>query len=265
LARIISSVISLPIIFAVIYFGHNLHFLILLEIVIFIGLYELYRMFEGGGLGCYKWTGIILGLLIPISILKGSYFNTNLFVTLAIIIPFALRILEGNTSGNTSFYISNTIFGMLYVSWLASHLLMIRMTDMGRELIFFILLIAWIGDTAAYYGGMRFGKHKLAPLISPGKTIEGAIAGLIGSICGALIAKFLFLNFNLPNAILTGILVGIAGQLGDLSESLIKRNFQVKDSGSVIPGHGGMLDRIDSLLFAAPVLYYYNEFVNFLK
>jgi len=260
LTRIISSIVSLPILLAIIYFGTPFHFFLLLEFAIFIGLYEFYRMIEKGGLGCYKWAGIILGILLSLAIFKGAYIN--LVIAASVIILFIIRIFEGNTSDNTFSYVSNTIFGIVYVSFLMSYMGVIRNSgDNGRELIFFVLLITWMGDTTAYYGGKGFGKHKLAPLISPNKTVEGAIAGLMGSIVGAIIAKLWFLDISILNAIVAGILIGVFGQFGDLSESMIKRNLQVKDSGGIIPGHGGILDRVDSLLFSAPVFYYYYRFI----
>ena len=260
MTRIISSIVSLPILLAIIYFGTPFHFFLLLEFAIFIGLYEFYRMIEKGGLGCYKWAGIILGILLSAAIFKGTYIN--LVIAASVIILFIIRIFEGNTSDNTFSYVSNTIFGIVYVSFLMSYLGVIRASgDNGRELIFFVLLITWMGDTTAYYGGKGFGKHKLAPAISPKKTVEGAIIGLIGSIVGAIIAKSWFLDISILNAIAAGILIGVFGQFGDLSESIIKRNLQVKDSGGIIPGHGGILDRVDSLLFSAPVFYYYYRFI----
>ena len=260
MTRIISSIVSLPILLAIIYFGTPFHFFLLLEFAIFIGLYEFYRMIEKGGLGCYKWAGIILGILLSFAIFKGAYIN--LVIAASVIIIFIIRIFEGNTSDNTFSYVSNTIFGIVYVSFLMSYLGVIRASgDNGRELIFFVLLITWMGDTTAYYGGKGFGKHKLAPAISPKKTVEGAIIGLIGSIVGAIIAKSWFLDISILNAIAAGILIGVFGQFGDLSESIIKRNLQVKDSGGIIPGHGGILDRVDSLLFSAPVFYYYYSFI----
>ena len=260
MTRIISSIVSLPILLAIIYFGNPFHFFLLLEFAIFIGLYEFYRMIEKGGLGCYKWAGIILGILLSAAIFKGTYIN--LVIAASVILLFIIRIFEGNTSDNTFSYVSNTIFGIVYVSFLMSYLGVIRASgDNGRELIFFVLLITWMGDTTAYYGGKGFGKHKLAPAISPKKTVEGAIIGLIGSIVGAIIAKSWFLDISILNAIAAGILIGVFGQFGDLSESIIKRNLQVKDSGGIIPGHGGILDRVDSLLFSAPVFYYYYSFI----
>src|SRR5205085_2916447 len=124
-----------------------------------------------------------------------------------------------------------------------------------------LFLIIWADDTFAYLVGRKLGRHKLAPQTSPKKTVEGSIAGLIFS----MLASYLYCRFFLPDVLLKdsliiGALVGIAGQIGDLCESLLKRSVDVEDSGSIIPGHGGMLDRIDSLLFGAPAMYYYVYF-----
>jgi phosphatidate cytidylyltransferase len=117
-------------------------------------------------------------------------------------------------------------------------------------------------DTAAYYTGGAFGRHRLYPLVSPKKSIEGALGGLGGSIIGTLLARFTFFpQLTLTDCLVTGIVIGILGQAGDLFESLLKRSFGVKDSGTIFPGHGGVLDRLDSIIFAAPAAYYYAVYV----
>ena len=132
----------------------------------------------------------------------------------------------------------------------------------GSELILFLLVVTWCGDTAAYILGKRLGKHKLVPQISPGKTVEGTIAGLCIGALGGLGIWFLLLEEMLGpvHALGLGILLGIVSQISDLSESIIKRTANVKDSGTLIPGHGGFLDRCDSLIFSAPTLYYYFQY-----
>ncbi len=120
------------------------------------------------------------------------------------------------------------------------------------------MLIVMTNDSAAYYTGSAFGKHRLYPLVSPKKSVEGAIGGLIGSLGGTLLAKFTFFpQLTFSDAVVTALVIGMVGQAGDLFESLLKRSFGVKDSGTIIPGHGGVLDRLDSILFAAPITYYY--------
>jgi phosphatidate cytidylyltransferase len=153
-----------------------------------------------------------------------------------------------------------TIAGILYVGWLLSHLVALRGLDAGRNWVFFALFTTWASDTTAFFIGRKLGRHKLAPNISPGKTWEGATGGILG----AIIVSILFFTatpFHLPltywQAIPLSILVSIFGQVGDLVESLLKRNMGVKDSGKLMPGHGGILDRMDSIIFAGIVVYYY--------
>jgi phosphatidate cytidylyltransferase len=148
-------------------------------------------------------------------------------------------------------------FGILYVPLLLGYLPLVRTGGYGIKWIFLMMFIVMSGDSAAYYLGCRFGKHKLYAAVSPNKSIEGAIGGILGSLAGAFIAKAVFFpQISVPLCILTAVVVGMAGQLGDLFESLLKRSCGVKDSGNIIPGHGGVLDRLDSILFAAPVIWF---------
>jgi phosphatidate cytidylyltransferase len=124
--------------------------------------------------------------------------------------------------------------------------------------VFFLLLVVWLGDSGAYYVGKRFGRHKLSPRISPKKTIEGLIGGMTASVITALVIKFTFFEeMPLHHAVIAGVILSIAGVIGDLAESMWKRSAAVKDSGTLLPGHGGFLDRFDSILFTAPILYCY--------
>jgi phosphatidate cytidylyltransferase len=153
-------------------------------------------------------------------------------------------------------------FGAAYIGGLMSYMIALRMLDAaasrGGNLLMMLFCIIWAGDSFAYFAGKSFGRHKLAPVVSPKKTWEGSIAGFIFSIAAAVLCRSTFVpQIGLRDAIVIGALVGIIGQIGDLGESIIKRAVQVKDSGQILPGHGGMLDRIDSLLFGAPAMYYY--------
>ncbi len=149
-------------------------------------------------------------------------------------------------------------FGVFYIAWLLSHLIAIRQFNEGIVLVFFLFLVTWANDTAAYYSGMRWGRHPMAPVVSPKKTWEGAAGGLLGSIAGAFACRAWFIpSLSTADALWLGLLLGVAAPLGDLCESILKRSAGVKDSGSLIPGHGGILDRIDSLIFTTPAFYYY--------
>lgn len=161
--------------------------------------------------------------------------------------------------------------GMLYIGWLLSYLVALRLEpgtnaypNLGRDFVFLTLFVTFGSDTAAYFIGKAIGKHKLAPKISPGKTWEGTIAGVLGAaIVGWLFTLSTPLQLPLTwwQAILLGVLVSVFGQLGDLAESLLKRNCDVKDSGGLMPGHGGLLDRLDSILFAGVVVYLFYTYL----
>jgi phosphatidate cytidylyltransferase len=155
------------------------------------------------------------------------------------------------------------VTGVLYIGLTLSCLLFTRALPEGELLVFFVVLVTWAGDTGAYVLGKTIGRHPLAPILSPKKTIEGLIGGIFLALAAALVSRVWFLpSVTLLDAVVLGILLAVAGLLGDLAESAIKRSVGQKDSGSLIPGHGGMLDRLDSLLFTAPCFYYYVSLVK---
>jgi phosphatidate cytidylyltransferase len=148
------------------------------------------------------------------------------------------------------------VTALCYVGVLMGHALLLQRLPEGRLLLLFLFAVTWAGETAAYAVGSLIGRHKLAPQISPGKTVEGAVAQLLASALAGWIAGNLLTGWSAVHAAGTGLLLGGVGQLGDLTESAIKRSVGAKDAGSVIPGHGGLLDRIDGLLFNTPALFY---------
>jgi len=159
--------------------------------------------------------------------------------------------------------VSVLIFGTLYIGFTLGHLLLTRALPDGIFLIFFVVLVTWAGDTGAYYAGMSMGRTPLAPRISPNKTAEGLLGGCLLAVVIALIARAWFIpSLTIIDAVVLGVVLTLAGLLGDLSESMFKRGAGVKDSGGLIPGHGGMLDRLDSLLLTAPTYYYYVTLVK---
>jgi phosphatidate cytidylyltransferase len=161
---------------------------------------------------------------------------------------------------------SVTLFGVLYVGWLSAHLLYLRELPAsvglpygaGAALVFLVFLPTWSCDTAAYAVGMAFGRRRLLPSVSPKKSVEGSLAGLAAALAATLAARLWFAPFlSLGHALILGLAIGVFAQVGDLAESLLKRVSRAKDSGEVIPGHGGVLDRFDSLYFTAPLVFYY--------
>ncbi|OGX28578.1 MAG: hypothetical protein A2705_03225 [Omnitrophica WOR_2 bacterium RIFCSPHIGHO2_01_FULL_52_10] len=229
------------------------------------GLYEFFYLIKKKGIPIYSYTGIIIGILIPLSIFT-RFEPTGkwelLFIVVLLLLIFLMQFLR-NDNTNAIIGISTTLFGILYVSWLFSFLIRIRYflpgTD-GVKLLGFILLVTKCGDMGALLVGSKFGKHPLLPRISPNKTIEGSLGsfafGTLAATLGSALIPAQF-GFSPGHIALMGAFFGGMGQLGDLSESLIKRDCNVKDSGNFFPGLGGVLDAIDSILFSAPVFYFY--------
>lgn len=197
---------------------------------------------------------VSLTRLVPLPAGSGVLFALAvLFLAVAIFFLFNIKDIS-QSAAETALVWS----GFAYVPLLLSHLVLLRALPNGIQWVFLMLLIVMSGDTAAYYVGSSLGKRKLYPVVSPNKSIEGALGGLSGSLAGTLVAKFtFFVELTVVDCVVTALVVGALGQIGDLFESLLKRSFGVKDSGVIIPGHGGILDRLDSILFAAPALYYY--------
>ncbi|MDD5432770.1 MAG: phosphatidate cytidylyltransferase [Candidatus Omnitrophica bacterium] len=260
--RLFSFVILIGIIFGVIFVDWLTG--VFVTIFIAFSLYEFFTMLEKKGLHPYKYVGILIGVIIPLSMVMRFELTKSWELLFAVVLLLFLFLMQFRRRKNQGAVvdISTTIFGILYVSWFFSFLIKIRYLPGGLGLLGAVLLITKSGDIGAYLVGSRFGKTPFVPRISPKKTVEGVVGGLIFSCLGALISRP-FLNVNTEKLILLGLLFGVLGQLGDLSESLLKRDCGVKDSGKILPGMGGVLDEIDSLIFTAPVFYFYmNAILN---
>ena len=236
---------------------------ILIVLLLTLGaLYEFFTLIERGGVPVYKYFGTVIALIIPLSIFFRFELTKGwelLFIVIALISLFVLQIVKTDNS-KAVFSISVTIFGILYISWLFSFVVRIRLFPFGKGLLGALIFITKTSDIGAYLIGSKFGKHQLIPRISPKKSVEGLIGGIAFGILAALgSASFLpqvriFSNLHL---IFIGFALSLIALLGDLSESLIKRGCGAKDSSGIIPGIGGVMDLIDSLLFTAPVFYFY--------
>ncbi len=267
--RVLTSLWFVPLLVIVAWFGGEPGFTALMVIFGILAALEFYQMVAGAKTPPLTYFGVIWTVFFILSrnselqALLEAHFNpdllTPLLLTSAVVLSLiGLLVRRQKEEAFTSWVW--TIAGILYIGWLLSHLVALRGLDDGRNWVFFVLFVTWISDTTAFFIGRKFGRRKLAPNISPGKTWEGTIGG----ICGAILMSILFFTptpFQLPlaywQAILLSVLTSILGQMGDLIESLLKRNMGVKDSGKLMPGHGGILDRIDSLIFAGIVVYYY--------
>lgn len=265
--RILVASIFAPLLIFLAYQG-RFYFLFLVEVLIFLGLFEFHSIARA------KEAELPLFLLIPLGLLIGwfSFLGGEKYVLLILFLAFLsgsfYQILKNGTkkaSSNIAFF----ILGTIYVPFFFSHLILIRQLPnylgleykIGGLWVIFILVCVWFCDTLAYFIGAPLGKYQLAPNISPKKTIEGAIGGVVGALGGAIFSYYLFLNFiSIKHLLLISFLIGIVGQIGDLMESSFKREVGLKDSSTIIPGHGGILDRFDSLLFVSPLVYYYLRF-----
>ncbi len=236
---------------------------LVITLLIILGLYEFFTMLEKKGISIYKYFGIGIGAIIPLSTLSRFELTKSwelLFIVLALLFLIIMQFKRRESSGAVV-GISTTIFGILYISWFLSFLIKIRFLENGIAFLAGVIIITKLTDIGAYLVGRRFGKTPLIPRISPKKSVEGAIAGVIFSVLGALACKS-FLPFSYLYLFILGVVLSVLGQLGDLSESLIKRDCQIKDSGSIVPGIGGVLDLMDSLIFTAPAFYFYMSIVS---
>ncbi|EFH86477.1 phosphatidate cytidylyltransferase [Ktedonobacter racemifer] len=268
--RLLTAFILIPIVLVVVWFGSWVAFVASVVLVV-LGIYELHTMLVQAGYRPILWLSMGWGLLLLLATMfplqRSLILESGLGITLLVSFPclFARKNLEGSVVDWAL-----TLATALYVGGSTSFLLLLRGTEAGwlRFAPTFSLVLprgawwtlaallgVWGFDSAAFFIGRLFGKHKLAPRISPAKSWEGFLGGLIFSIIAALLCTVIPLGLPWYLAVLVGVLVGVTGTLGDLSESLFKRQMHVKDSSQIVPGHGGVLDRIDSLLFAAIAVY----------
>lgn len=231
--------------------------------ILFIGtaLHEFFSIIEKKGLTVYKYFGSIMGILIPIGVflhLGGGHANLEpLFIVMACLFLFVRELAIREKKNDHLTRVALTLFALFYVSWFFSFFIKIKFLDHGAYLVAFLILVTKVGDIGAYFIGKRFGRRPLIPRISPKKTREGAIGGLASSVLVAFFCRGLLPALPFYHAIFLGMLLGVVGQVGDLAESLFKRDFEVKDASSNLPGLGGVLDVIDSLLFTTPIFYFY--------
>jgi phosphatidate cytidylyltransferase len=259
--RLLTAAAAVPIVILLVYVPYALPLWLLVFAGTAVGLYEWSTITLGGRGRSERLIGVALGLALAASIYHGqatAQLITLAGVTIVGFTFFLVRYGELNTAGAR---FGTTMAGALYVGVLLTFLALLKRRPDGRhgEWVFLTLTLTWFGDTAAYFVGRAFGRHKLYPAISPGKTVEGAVGGLVGSVLAIVIAKAWYLSGTLAiwDCLVLGVLAGALGQIGDLCESMIKRAHGVKDSGFIIPGHGGVLDRVDALLFTGPFVFAY--------
>lgn len=272
--RLISSIALWAIMLAIIFWLPPTGLYVFMNLVIARALWEFYRICEARGLASFK----VLGVCGAVALVSGSWFfyqrrdfvtlsyDFDIFILLLFILGVFLRQFPQKHNPAAITTMAVTLFGLLYVGWLGNFATRINFaTANGRYFVLLLIVITKFTDIGAYLAGTFMGRHKLIPRISPKKTWEGAIGGIVLAVLGAFLCPALWpqelARVTPLHAAILGLLLGAAAVVGDLAESLIKREANVKDSSNILPGHGGCLDMIDSLLFTAPLLYVYLRLV----
>lgn len=259
--RLVSSAVILTVVAIIIFYSPNWAFSLLASAMIGCSLWEFFNLAQKKGIFVYKYFGTLIGMLVPIILyfqsgVEGYFAAEPFFIVIACLFTFVLLFIRRENAQALS-SISVTMFGLLYIAWFFSFFVKLKFLPQGALLVAFLILVTKMGDVGAYFVGRSIGKHSLIPRISPNKTVEGTIGGLVFSVGSALVSKLYLPNFSFAHLLTLGLLLGILAQVGDLAESLIKRDCNVKDAGNNIAGFGGMLDIVDSLLFTAPIFYFY--------
>ena len=259
--RVLSALVLIPIIFVAVWFGGPFYYLVV-AVVAALGALEFFGI---RGLS-YRHPLTLFGLLCVLLLIVSTYYKdpetfedpyTAPILAGAVVLSFVWLLFRPPVEIAFINWVW-TLAGIIYIGWMLSHFIPLRELDDGRDWVLFLLFSTFATDTAAFFCGRAWGKRSLAPAISPGKTWEGALGGFMAAIAASLIlATILSLPIPYWQVTILGALIGVFAQLGDLTESMLKRSTGVKESGTLIPGHGGILDRLDSILFTVVVAYYY--------
>jgi len=264
--RTLTALCGIPLLIAFVWFDTPWFPLLIFVVagVVILGIREFYQLASKAGGHPLTVFGTICALAFVVVALFGFSFDWVILLV-SMLVPMIWLYFRSNREHAVTNW-AWTLIGIVYVGWLMSHYVAIRNlepVEEGRGWVFIALFSTFACDTSAYLIGRSWGKHLMAPSISPAKTWEGAAAGLIGAIVAVVVINAIMLAVNtdislsLVHAIILGCLIGVVAQIGDLLESSIKRKAGAKDAGSILPGHGGLLDRIDSIMFTGVVVYYY--------
>jgi phosphatidate cytidylyltransferase len=268
--RVAAAVVFVPL-FVVLTRAGGYAFLGFVDLFILIGLLEFYGMMRAKGMHPYRGIGVASGITLSTYMYFRSGLYANFFLTFVLIAIMGLELTRRDNR-RAVYHVSTTIFGIVYVAYLGSHLVLLRELpwhiergyDLGASFVFLAFAVTWSADTGAYVVGSMFGRRPLLPRVSRNKTWEGAFGGVAFGALAGYLSSVTFASFLPPGwGILLGAIAGMVGLLGDLFESMLKRDAAIKDTSRVIPGHGGVLDRFDSLLFTVPLIYYFLKFVIF--
>ena len=252
LPRVLTAVVGIPLLLFLIHWG-GLSFALFTAAIAALALYEYGVILLLGGKPSQRAPGLLCGAALALcQALQGPLGLCLAAVTGLIVL---LEMLAKESSLERA---ALTLFGAVFLGWMPAHLALIRdIRPFGEKLTFMLFVSVWVCDTSAYFCGRAFGRHKLAPVLSPKKTWEGFFAGFLGSVAVVLIFRAVTpAMMSLPRALLVAAVIGVVGQVSDIAESMIKRAVGAKDSGALLPGHGGVMDRFDSYILAAPAVFY---------
>ena len=260
--RAVVSIVLMTTVIGIIYFLPEWAFCLVIAALIGIGQKEFFAMVENRGIFVYKYFGVAAGILVPIVIFLGlgvpELKNLEpLLIVAASLFAFTMQFTRKDTAKDHLVSMALTLFSLLYICWFFSFTLKLKLLPGGADLVVFLVVVTKSADIGAYLTGNFLGRTELIPRISPKKTKEGTIGGILFSVLVAIILGGYLTEFQTFHLAILGVLLATLGQVGDLAESLIKRDCGVKDSGTYFPGIGGVLDLIDSLLFTAPVFFFY--------
>ena len=255
LERIIVAVVFIPLLILLMLWG-GIGFLVFVCLIIFSALFEFYRGMKREGRNPFLIDGIICGILVPLFLhMQGEQILFPL-LTLIVFYIFFRQFFKFKVE-DAFVNISLTVGGIFYISFLFSYILLLRSLPLiGAKLVVTVFFVTWMSDSGAYFIGRAYGRHKFLVLISPYKSIEGLGGAVLTAVASMFISR-IWLAFPFMHTLVLGICIGIMAQMGDFFESMLKREVGIKDFGRMLPGHGGVLDRFDSLLFTIPFFYYY--------
>ncbi len=278
--RYISAAIWIPVAVGICLFSSHL-FNLVVVVFISIGVSEFYAMARHRGFSPHSVIGAFCAVTVTLVAWFGDAVSILYSLAASVIIVFTVAMARNSRDAMANLAV--TVFGILYPAWLCSHVIMLRRLPVngmegninfgGAGYVIMLLVMLWLGDGGAFFVGTGWGRRKLVPLISPNKTVEGSIGGIVITLVGALLIKdagqllealgvTLFPDFPYAFYVLIAMGVAVTGQVGDLCQSYLKRDAGLKDTGNLFPGHGGFLDRFDSLMFTGPLLYYCLRFLG---
>ena len=256
--RVISGLLFLPIFYLVAWKLPPHYFTALVLVAVVVGQYEFYRMARVRGYRPLSLVGIALGMLVLLDFYHPLHPEMFFPVAASMLVIMIARLFSARSVDGAIEDVASTFLGVFYVAMLFAFQVVIRTGPDGKQWLVFLYFIIWASDIGAYSIGIPFGRHRLYEKVSPKKSLEGLLGALAASAAMALLCRVWFMPpMGKGESVVLALALAMMGTIGDLVESLFKRSAGVKDSGGIIPGHGGILDRMDSMLFAAPVLYYY--------